>query len=84
MDVTSLADRVWPVVRLLVDAHVRIYRVSNGRVGRRFLGGAPILLLDHVGAKTANTPPRSYTSRTTVTWFREGMQPIAFVSATSP
>jgi F420H(2)-dependent quinone reductase len=53
MDVTSLADRMWPVVRLVISAHVRAYRASKGRVGHRFPGGTRILLLDHVGAKTA-------------------------------
>ena len=68
MEVTALADRVDPIVRLLMRAHVRIYRVSNGRIAHRFPGGAPILLLDHVGAKTATRPlPRSCTSRTTAT-----------------
>jgi len=62
MDATSLADRAWPVVRLAMSAHVRMYRVSNGRIGGRFPGGAPILLLDHVGAKTATnrTTPLIY------------------------
>jgi len=62
MDATSLTDRLWPVLRLGIGAHVRIYRVSNGRIAHRFPGGAPILLLDHVGAKTATrcTTPLVY------------------------
>ena len=62
MEVTALADGVDPIVRLLMRAHVRIYRVSNGRIAHRFPEGAPILLLDHVGAKTATrrTPPLVY------------------------
>ena len=62
MDVTALADRVDPVVRLLMRAHVWIYQASNGRIAHRFPGGAPILLLDHVGAKTATkrTTPLVY------------------------
>jgi F420H(2)-dependent quinone reductase len=62
VDVTALADRVDPVLRLLMRAHVWVYRVSNGRIAHRFPGGAPILLLDHVGAKTAakRTTPLVY------------------------
>jgi hypothetical protein len=52
MDVMSLAERVWPVLRLAMGAHVRIYRVSNGLIGHRFPGAPPMLLLDHLGAKT--------------------------------
>ena len=39
MEVTALADGVDPVVRLLMRAHVRIYRVSNGRIAHRFPEG---------------------------------------------
>jgi len=33
------------------QTHVRAYRVSRGRLGRRWQG-APVLLLDHVGRKS--------------------------------
>ncbi len=74
MDMTSLADRVWPVVRLLTSGHVRLYRVSNGRVGGRLRGGAPILLLDHVGANTA-------TKRTTPLVYIEDAGDLAIVAS---
>jgi deazaflavin-dependent oxidoreductase (nitroreductase family) len=62
MDVTSLADRAWPVLRLMMGAHTRIYRVTNGRIGHRFPGGPQMLLLDHVGAKSGieRTTPLVY------------------------
>lgn len=62
MDVTSLADRLWPVFSLMTEAHVRVYRFTNGRIGHRFPGGAPILLLDQIGAKTGikRTTPLVY------------------------
>ncbi len=62
MDVMSLADRAWPALRLAMGAHVQIYRVSNGLIGHRFPGAPPMLLLDHVGAKsgTKRTTPLVY------------------------
>jgi deazaflavin-dependent oxidoreductase (nitroreductase family) len=62
MDVTALTDRAWPVIRVVMGAHTRLYRLTNGRIGQRFPGGAPILLLDHVGAKTSveRTTPLMY------------------------
>jgi deazaflavin-dependent oxidoreductase (nitroreductase family) len=62
MDATSLADRAWPVLRRLIGAHTHLYRATSGRIGHRFPGGAPMLLLDHVGAKSATrrTTPLVY------------------------
>ena len=62
MDVMSLADRSWPVLRRLMGAHARIYQLTNGVVGHRFPGAPPVLLLDHVGAKTGfkRTTPLVY------------------------
>jgi deazaflavin-dependent oxidoreductase (nitroreductase family) len=58
----SLADRSWPVLRRLMDLHTQVYRVSNGLIGHRFPGSPPMLLLDHVGArsKTKRTIPLVY------------------------
>ena len=42
----------------MVDAHVGMYRATGGLIGHRFPGIPPMLLLDHVGA-------RSGTRRTT-------------------
>lgn len=62
MDVLSVADRSWPALRRLAGAHVRLYRVSRGLVGHRFPGTPPILLLDHVGARSGitRTTPLAY------------------------
>ena len=42
--------------------HAQIYRLTGGRIGHRFPGMAPMLLLDHVGAKsgTQRTTPLLY------------------------
>lgn len=56
-------DRTWPVLRWLMAGHTAIYRASGGRVGRRIPGvGLPMLLLDHVGAKSGikRTSPLLY------------------------
>ncbi|MSO40472.1 MAG: nitroreductase family deazaflavin-dependent oxidoreductase [Solirubrobacterales bacterium] len=43
---------LWRLFGGLSGAHVRIYRLTGGRIGGRMLGGR-ILLLDHVGRKSA-------------------------------
>jgi F420H(2)-dependent quinone reductase len=62
MDVMSLADRAWPVLRHVARGHTQIYRLTNGLVGHRFPGAPPMLLLDHVGARSAvkRTTPLAY------------------------
>jgi F420H(2)-dependent quinone reductase len=62
MDAMTLADRSWPLLRQLTGAHTRIYRLTAGLVGHRFPGAPPMLLLDHVGAKSAvkRTTPLVY------------------------
>jgi deazaflavin-dependent oxidoreductase (nitroreductase family) len=62
MDVMSLADRSWPALRLAMAAHARVYRATNGVIGHRFPGAPPMLLLDHIGAKSAikRTTPLVY------------------------
>ena len=74
MDVMSLADRAWPVLRLAMDAHVRIYRASNGLIGQRFPGAPSMLLLDHVGAKTG-------TKRTTPLVYVEDERDVVIVAS---
>jgi len=57
------ADRSWPVLRRAMGLHTLAYRATKGRVGHRIPGvPAPILLLDHVGAKSGvkRTSPLSY------------------------
>jgi deazaflavin-dependent oxidoreductase (nitroreductase family) len=62
MDYLNLADRSWPVLRRLMGGHAAVYRATNGLIGHRFPGFAPMLLVDHVGAKsgTARTSPLVY------------------------
>jgi F420H(2)-dependent quinone reductase len=62
MDLMSLTDRSWPVLRRLADAHAKIYRLTDGTVGHRFPGTPPVLLLDHIGAQSAikRTTPLVY------------------------
>lgn len=57
---------MWPVLTQLMKGHTIVYRVTGGRIGHRFPGAPPSLLLDHVGAKSA-------TKRTTpLTYVRDG------------
>jgi F420H(2)-dependent quinone reductase len=58
----SVAEQAWSMVRRLMDGHALIYRATGGRVGHRFPGAPPMLLLDHVGAKsgTRRTAPLGY------------------------
>jgi F420H(2)-dependent quinone reductase len=62
MDYLNLADRSWPLLRRLMGGHTAVYRASNGLIGHRFPGSPPMLLLDHVGAKsgTRRTSPLVY------------------------
>jgi deazaflavin-dependent oxidoreductase (nitroreductase family) len=53
MDLMSLTDRSWPILRRVMHGHALIYRATNGLVGHRIPGLPPMLLLDHVGAKSA-------------------------------
>lgn len=63
MDYMKLVDRSWPVLGRLMQGHTAIYRASGGRIGHRFPGAPPMLLLDHVGARSAirRTSPLVYT-----------------------
>jgi F420H(2)-dependent quinone reductase len=55
-------DRVWPVLGPLMRGHARIYRATGGRIGRKVPGLPPLLLLDHVGARSGKlrTVPLAY------------------------
>jgi len=55
-------DRSWSIVRHLVRGHVWIYRASRGRLGQHVPGVPPMLLLDHIGAKSGSrrTTPLVY------------------------
>ena len=58
----DVVDRLWPVLRRLMGLHTVAYRATRGLVGHRVPGGPPMLLLDHVGAKSGNkrTSPLVY------------------------
>jgi deazaflavin-dependent oxidoreductase (nitroreductase family) len=62
MDYLSLADRSWPVLTRLMGGHAAVYRATNGLIGHRFPGSPPMLLVDHVGAKSGKlrTSPLVY------------------------
>ena len=48
----DIADRSWPVINRLMGIHATVYRATNSLVGHRIPGLPPMLLLDHVGART--------------------------------
>ncbi len=58
----DVVDRIWPVLRRVMGGHTAVYRATNGKIGHRFPGAPPMLLLDHVGAKsgTRRTSPLVY------------------------
>ncbi len=62
MDYLKLADRNWSLLRRAMGGHTAIYRASNGLIGHRFPGAPPMLLLDHVGARSGvkRTSPLVY------------------------
>jgi deazaflavin-dependent oxidoreductase (nitroreductase family) len=62
MDYLKLADRSWPVLRRLMAGHATVYRATNGLIGHRFPGSPPMLLVDHLGAKSGRkrTSPLVY------------------------
>ena len=43
---------MWPVLDKLMRAHAAVYRATSGRIGQHIPGVPPMLLLDHVGAKS--------------------------------
>jgi F420H(2)-dependent quinone reductase len=52
LDPMGVADRSWPLLRRLMGVHTVVYRATGGVVGHRFPGAPPMLLLDHVGARS--------------------------------
>jgi F420H(2)-dependent quinone reductase len=62
MSYLDLADRTWPLLRRLMAGHTVAYRLTGGLIGHRFPGSPPMLLLDHVGARsgTPRTSPLVY------------------------
>lgn len=75
MGYLDVADRTWPVIRRVMGLHTLAYRASGGRIGQRLPGlSGPILLLDHVGAKSGakRTSPLLY--------FRDGENVVIVAS----
>lgn len=62
MGLVSLADRSWPLLRRVFGVHAAVYRASGGRIGHRVPGLPPMLLLEHVGARSGEhrTAPLVY------------------------
>jgi F420H(2)-dependent quinone reductase len=62
MDLLRAADRSWPVLRRVMAGHTAVYRLTRGVIGHKVPGGPPMLLLDHVGAKSGQkrTSPLVY------------------------
>ena len=62
LDYMRAADRLWPILRRATGLHVLVYRATYGLGGHRFAGGPPMLLLDHVGARSGGkrTTPLVY------------------------
>ena len=62
MDLRAIGDRIWPLLNRGARTHVALYRATRGVVGHRVPGAPPMLLLDHVGAKsgTKRTTPLAY------------------------
>ena len=74
MDLMELADRNWPILGKVAAAHTAIYRLTNGLIGHRVPGTAPMLLLEHVGA-------RSGTTRTTPLVYRRDADDLVLVAS---
>jgi F420H(2)-dependent quinone reductase len=60
----DLVERSWGLLGQLTKGHVVVYRASHGLVGHRIPGAPPMLLLDHVGARSGakRTSPLVYIS----------------------
>jgi deazaflavin-dependent oxidoreductase (nitroreductase family) len=52
VDYLRLADCSWPLLGRLMRGHAVVYRATGGRIGERLPGLPPVLLLDHVGARS--------------------------------
>jgi deazaflavin-dependent oxidoreductase (nitroreductase family) len=58
----SIVNRLWPLLTRLMGGHTAVYQRTNGRIGHRHPGIPPMLLLDHVGARSGvkRTSPLVY------------------------
>src|SRR3979490_1953031 len=62
MDYLSLAGRRRALLRRLMGVPAAVHRATNGLIGHRFPGSPPVLLVDHVGARSGSrrTSPLVY------------------------
>jgi len=62
MDYLSWVENNWGLLGRATQAHTLIYRATGGLIGHRVPGAPPMLLLDHVGAKSGakRTSPLVY------------------------
>jgi F420H(2)-dependent quinone reductase len=62
MSYLDWVERSWPVLTRLMKGHAVVYRATRGVIGHRIPGVPPMLLLDHVGAKSGakRTTPLLY------------------------
>jgi deazaflavin-dependent oxidoreductase (nitroreductase family) len=62
MDYLNWVEGNWSILTRLMGGHTAIYRATNGLIGHRVPGAPPMLLLDHVGARsgTRRTSPLVY------------------------
>ena len=58
----DVVEKSWPVLLRLMGGHTTIYKATRGVIGHRIPFIGPMLLLDHVGAKsgTERTSPLLY------------------------
>jgi F420H(2)-dependent quinone reductase len=49
---------MWLVAKSVLWLHVSLYRLTNGRIGGRFIAGSPILLLTTTGRRTGKRRAR--------------------------
>lgn len=62
MNYLDAVDHMWPFLNQAIKAHALAYRTTKGLVGHRVPGAPPMLLLDHVGARSGKrrTSPLAY------------------------
>ena len=62
MDYLSWVENNWGLLGRVIPGHTALYRATGGRIGHRVPGAPPMLLLDHVGAKSGakRTSPLVY------------------------
>jgi deazaflavin-dependent oxidoreductase (nitroreductase family) len=62
MDYLNWVENNWGLLGRAMKGHTAVYRATGGRIGHRVPGAPPMLLLDHVGAKSGakRTSPLVY------------------------